>query len=165
MGEPWLLQLVNGFQKIYFGKKAIVNTYFQTETGGIIASPKHNRARSVSPWICRKCITKYIKISNLEKKIKKFVVKSPWPGCMSRLLNKQEWNNYWDKNNNFKMFDLATKKNNSIYIHGRIDDVINIRGHRIGSGELRSVVLKYNNLVECCAIWMTKLKEMFFIYL
>tara|TARA_B100002019_G_C21154516_1_gene539999 strand:- start:541 stop:1002 length:462 start_codon:yes stop_codon:yes gene_type:complete len=50
------------------------------------------------------------------------------------------------------MFDLATKKNNSIYIHGRIDDVINIRGHRIGSGELESVVLKYNNLVECCAI-------------
>ena len=33
-----------------------------------------------------------------------------------------------------------------------IDDVINIRGHRIGSGELESVVLKYNNLVECCAI-------------
>ena len=87
-----------------------------------------------------------------KKNKKEFVVKSPWPGCMSRLLNKQEWNNYWDKNNNFKMFDLATKKNNSIYIHGRIDDVINIRGHRIGSGELESVVLKYNNLVECCAI-------------
>ena len=69
-----------------------------------------------------------------------------------KVIKQTEWNNYWDKNNNFKMFDLATKKNNSIYIHGRIDDVINIRGHRIGSGELESVVLKYNNLVECCAI-------------
>ena len=46
----WLLQLVNGFQKKFnLEKKAIVNTYFQTETGGIIASQNIIRARSNLP--------------------------------------------------------------------------------------------------------------------
>ena len=48
----------------------------------------------------------------------------------------KEWIKYWDKKNNFKLFDFATRKGNNIFIHGRIDDVINIRGHRIGSGEI-----------------------------
>ena len=35
---------------------------------------------------------------------------------------------------------------------GRIDDVINIRGHRIGSSEFESVILSNNNIKEACAI-------------
>ena len=34
------------------------------------------------------------------------------------------------------MFDLATIKNNNIIVHGRLDDVINIRGHRIDLSEV-----------------------------
>ena len=72
-------------------------------------------------------------------KIKKSEIKiiSPWPGMMKKIINgKKEWIKYWDKKNNFKLFDFATRKGNNIFIHGRIDDVINIRGHRIGSGEI-----------------------------
>jgi predicted SAM-dependent methyltransferase len=43
-------------------------------------------------------------------------------------------------------------KNGNIYIHGRTDDVINIRGHRIGSEEIESVVLKIKEISECCAV-------------
>ena len=39
------------------------------------------------------------------------------------------------------MFDLATKKNNNLFVHGRNDDVINIRGHRIGCEEIESIIL------------------------
>ena len=49
------------------------------------------------------------------------------------------------------MFDLASKIKNNIYIHGRIDDVINVRGHRIGSEEIESTVLKikiFQNVVQ-----------------
>ena len=42
------------------------------------------------------------------------------------------------------------KKN--LLIHGRLDDVINIRGHRIGSGEVESILLKSNKIKEVCAI-------------
>ena len=50
------------------------------------------------------------------------------------------------------MFDLATKLTKGIYIHGRVDDVINIRGHRIGSEEIETTLLKNKNIVEIAAI-------------
>ena len=65
----------------------------------------------------------------------------------------KEWNKYWDQNNNFKMFDTASiDEKKIIHIHGRTDDVINIRGHRIGSEEIESALLKINLISECCAI-------------
>tara|TARA_B100001027_G_C16105612_1_gene258104 strand:- start:182 stop:622 length:441 start_codon:yes stop_codon:yes gene_type:complete len=50
------------------------------------------------------------------------------------------------------MYDLGTKINGNIYVHGRTDDVINIRGHRIGSGEVESIILQNKNVKECCAV-------------
>ena len=50
------------------------------------------------------------------------------------------------------MFDLATTNKKNVYIHGRVDDVINIRGHRIGSEEIESTVLQIKEIYECCAI-------------
>ena len=68
---------------------------------------------------------------------------TPWPGCMKRIINgNKEWKKYWDKSSNFRMFDLATINKQNIFVHGRVDDVINIRGHRIGSEEIESIVLK-----------------------
>ena len=43
--------------------------------------------------------------------------------CM--INGKIEWSKYWDKNNNFRLFDLATKKKKNVF-HGRNDDVVNI---------------------------------------
>jgi acetyl-CoA synthetase len=50
------------------------------------------------------------------------------------------------------MFDFATKNNSYIEIHGRTDDVINIRGHRIGSEEIESILLKNKKIIEACAV-------------
>ena len=78
---------------------------------------------------------------------------TPWPGCMKRIINgNKEWKKYWDESNNFRMFDLATINKQNIFIHGRVDDVINIRGHRIGSEEIESTVLKIKEIYECSAI-------------
>ncbi len=61
---------------------------------------------------------------------------------MKNIINgKKEWKKYWSKKGYFRMFDLASIQNANIHIHGRIDDVINIRGHRIGSEEIESTVL------------------------
>ena len=81
------------------------------------------------------------------------MIKTPWPGCMSSILNKKEvWDIYWTKRGFFRMFDLGTIKNKNIYIHGRVDDVINIRGHRIGSEEIESIILSHDKIIECCAV-------------
>ena len=85
---------------------------------------------------------------------------------MKSILNgSKEWKKYWDKSNNFRMFDLATIKNKNIFIHGRVDDVINIRGHRIGSEEIESTVLRIKEIYECCAISIVDDLEGHVIYL
>ena len=43
-------------------------------------------------------------------------------------------------------------KKNNLYIHGRVDDVINVRGKRIGSEEIESIIAKIKNVYECCAV-------------
>jgi len=156
MGEPLAPSVGEWFSKCFSnGKRAIVNTYYQTETGAIICSPKFNETSKFSPHgSAGKPINKYIKLSKLHTSEKREIkVSNLWPGCMTSVLNGfSEWKKYWDKQNNFRLFDLGTIKNNNVLVHGRLDDVINIRGHRIGSEEVESVVLKIKEVVECSAI-------------
>ena len=156
MGEPLAPAVAEWFSDKFLKKDhAIVNTYFQTETGGIICSPKYNQYTSQTPHgSVGQAFAKYIKINKLEKKnVKEIKILFPWPGMMKNVINgKAEWNKYWDKNGYFRLFDLATKKKNNVFIHGRNDDVVNIRGHRIGSEEIESVLLKLKKINECCVI-------------
>ncbi len=159
MGEP-LAPSVGSWYVNFFGKKnnAIVNTFFQTETGGIICSPKFDSTKQKFPHgSVGAPVTSYLKIDKLYKnKKKEFKINNSWPGCMKNILNgKKEWQKYWDKEGTFRLFDLATKVKNNIFIHGRVDDVINIRGHRIGSEEIESVVLKLKDISECCSVAVT----------
>ena len=41
---------------------------------------------------------------------------------------------------------------NELLIYGRNDDVINVKGHRIGTGEIESVVLQIDDIIEVCAV-------------
>ena len=155
MGEP-LAENVGKWYSAAFSlsKKAIINTYFQTETGGIISSPTHvDKTKNVPHGSVGKVSTTSIKMNNLDKNTKEIIIKTPWPGMMKRILNKSsEWKKYWTKENNFKLFDIGTVKSGNLYIHGRVDDVMNIRGHRLGSEELESVVLKNDYIQECSAV-------------
>ena len=169
MGEPLAPAVGEWFSKCFSnGKKAIVNTYYQTETGAIICSPKYNETSIFSPHgSVGKPLNKFIKLSKLYNKNKKEIkVTNLWPGCMTNILNGySEWKKYWDNKNNFRMFDLATINNNNVLIHGRVDDVINIRGHRIGSEEIESTVLKIKEVFECSAISIQDELEGHVIYL
>ena len=169
MGEPLAPSIAKWFAKVFKNKNsAVVNTYFQTETGGIICSPKFNTTQKRAPHgSVGDTINNFIKLNNLEqKKLREIKILTPWPGMMKNIINgKKEWDKYWDEKGNFKLFDLATKKKNNIYIHGRNDDVINIRGHRIGSEEIESIILSINEITECCAITLNDKLEGAKIYL
>jgi len=169
MGEPLAPSVAKWFSNKFLSKKySIVNTYFQTETGGIICSPRYNQKIIQIPLgSVGMPFSKYIKINKLKKKIvKEIKIETPWPGMMKNIINgKSEWNKYWDKKGNFRLFDLATKKNGNIYIHGRNDDVVNIRGHRIGSEEIESTLLKIKKIVECCVVTLDDKLEGSKIYL
>lgn len=160
MGEP-LAKNVGDWYSSFFSlkNKSIINTYYQTETAGIISSPSFNDKKHIIHGSVGKPLTKHLGVKIFDNKniiTNKGHIKitNKWPGCMTGVINGlKEWNKYWDQNNNFNMFDTASiGKNKIIQIHGRTDDVINIRGHRIGSEEIESTLLKINLISECCAI-------------
>ena len=169
MGEPLAPSIAKWFSSKFLKKNiSVVNTYFQTETGGIICSPKYNQNTNQTPHgSVGEPFSKYIKINKLEEKnINEIKIEAPWPGMMKNVINgKLEWNKYWDKNGNFKLFDLATKRKKNIFIHGRNDDVVNIRGHRIGSEEIESTILKIKKITECCVVTLNDKLEGSKLYL
>jgi len=154
MGEPLAASVARWFSKNFIKKCIpIINTYFQTETGGIICSPKFNDKKN-SYGTVGKPVCKLIKININKRKKIELKIKKPWPGLMKDVINgKNEWNKYWDKKGNFNLFDVGSlNKSNNLIIHGRSDDVINIRGKRLGSGEVESELLKLKEISEVCAI-------------
>lgn len=156
MGEPLASAVAKWYSKLFFKKdKSIVNTYFQTETGGIISSPRYNENKKNSYGTVGKLINENIKLNFPTKKNKSFNLEiiSKWPGCMIDIINgSEQWNKYWKKGR-FQLFDIGKLNNeNRLVVNGRLDDVINIRGHRIGSEEIESVILKINHIAESSAI-------------
>ena len=156
MGEPLAPEVGKWFVET-FGKKnqAIVNTYFQTETGGIISSHSYNQKINNKFYgSVGYPFSKFVKFEKiLNKQKKELKLSYPWPGQMKRILNGyDQWIKYFDKKNQFKLFDLATINQKNIFVHGRTDDVINIRGHRIGSEEIESTLLQLKNVIEVAAI-------------
>jgi len=169
MGEHIAPSVAEWFAKNFTKiNKPIINAYYQTENGAIISSPTYKQKTSQVPHgSAGQLASKHLKINKLYKNKKtEMKILTPWPGCMKSILNgNKEWKKYWDKSNHFRMFDLATIKNNNIFIHGRTDDVINIRGHRIGSEEIESIVLRIKEIYECCAISIANDLEGHVIYL
>ncbi len=160
MGEPLAPSVGNWYVNFYKIKKPIVNTYFQTETGAIITAPEHDSLLRTNP---HGTVGKPLKIFgiNLKKKVRENIgeitLKNSWPGCMINVINgRKVWNKYWTKEGHFKLFDLGSfDKFKNLNIHGRNDDVINVRGHRIGSEEIESIVLKINEISEVSAVAIT----------
>ncbi len=157
MGEPLSPKIAKWFRNIFKKKLNIVNTYFQTETSGIIYSTKYNDdKKNYEDGSCGKGVNKYIKILKPQNHIDKFELKLEyvWPGCLSGILNSDnQYQRYWDVNGKFCLFDIGSfSKKKNLFVHGRADDVLNIRGHRLGSGEVESVVIKLENIKEVCAV-------------
>lgn len=152
MGEHLASDIANWYSK-YFNLqyKAVVNTYFQTETGGVIISPKYSQNKKEAPdGSVGSPACEFIIHNKLNRKNKKEIkILSPFPGLMKSILShKKESQKYFDSNNNFRMFDVATINIKNIYIHGRNDDVINVRGHRIGCEEIEKVVMEIDDVIE-----------------
>jgi len=156
MGEPLAYSVGKWFANFFNLKnKSIINTYFQTETGGIICSASYkDSSTKYDHGSCGSPLTKFLGFYLDEKIIPaEFKIRHLWPGCMNSVINsKKIYQSYWDKDSNFKLFDTGNISKKGIIVHGRVDDVINIRGHRIGSGEVEAILLKLPFIKECCAV-------------
>ncbi len=131
--------------------KFVVNTYFQTETGGILVAPLETNGESTDhSTVGRSDFPVRIDVCELDKSLS---VPDPWPGCFSMVTCDRK-PRYWDQKRGYLLHDLGHQDQSLfLYVDGRIDDVINISGHRVSTGEIESTTLSIDERIyEAAAV-------------
>ncbi|WP_440683427.1 acetate--CoA ligase [Cysteiniphilum halobium] len=145
---------------------AIVDTWWQTETGGIMISPdfshKQKPGSAMTPFwgvelaILDKTSGKEV-IGALEAHdYGALVIKTPWPGMMRSLWGDHDryMQSYFDvyPGYYFPGDGAYRDQDNHYWISGRLDDVISIAGHRIGTAEVESVIDSHPAVAETAVV-------------
>jgi len=158
--ETWMWY----YKNIGKEKCPIVDTWWQTETGGILITPlpgamtlKPSSANrpffGIEPAVLREDGTE---ASTNEGGY--LVIKKPWPGLMRTVYGDHQRfiDTYWKRFPGvYFAGDGARKDQDGDYwLMGRIDDVINISGHRIGTAEVESALVSHAKVAESAVVPM-----------
>ena len=163
VGEPinprawlWYHEVIGG------GRCPIVDTWWQTETGAIMISPlpgltttKPGSATIPFPGIEAKIYSE--SGEEIEEGAGILVLTRPWPS-MARTLYKERdrfVETYWDRfgRDTYLVGDAARRdEDGCFWIVGRIDDVINVSGHRLSTMEVESTLVANPKVAEAAAI-------------
>ena len=163
VGEPinprawlWYHQNIGG------GRCPVVDTWWQTETGGIMISPlpgltttKPGSATVPLPGIAAAI---YDSDGNeIEEGGGTLVLTRPWPGMARTLYKERERfiETYWERygRDTYLVGDAARRDEDGYFwIVGRIDDVINVSGHRLSTMEVESAIVSHPKVAEAAVI-------------
>jgi acetyl-CoA synthetase len=144
------------------GQCRIVDTWWQTETGGILISPLPGATAlkpgsSVQPFLgIQPAIVD--DQGNLLKgeAAGKLVITHPWPGQMRTIFGNHERfikAYFTDFPGKYNTGDGAERdKDGAYWITGRVDDIIKIAGHRIGSAEVESALVLHPHVAEAAVV-------------
>lgn len=167
VGEPidpaaweWYYQVIGG------GKCPIVDTWWQTETGGHMIAPlpgatpiKPGCATLPLPGIVAEIIDEEGNKKEVGEKGLLCITK-PWPSMIRTI---------WGDDDRFVKSYFATAKKNGVPVYlagdaaiydedgyititGRIDDVLNVSGHRLGTAEVESAIKKCDKVAEVAVV-------------
>lgn len=149
-------------EKIGGERCPIVDTWWQTETGGIMMSPLPG-ATATKPGSCTKPlpgIFPAIVDESLQPVGKNqggmLCISKPWPGMLRGIWGDDDrfFDVYWKTvPGNYLTGDNARLDDDGYYwIMGRIDDVINVSGHRLSTIEVESAMQSHEAVAECAAV-------------
>jgi len=141
-------------------KCPIVDTWWQTETGGMMLSPLPGlETISLKPGSATRPIPgtdiAVVDENGHETASGKkgyLVIRNPWPGMLMTLWGDDEKyrNVYWSKyKNTYYPGDYAIKDSDGYFwLLGRADDILKVAGHRIGTAEIESALVSHIDVVE-----------------
>ncbi len=149
-------------EKIGNEKCPIVDTWWQTETGGIMMSPLPG-AIDTKPGSCTKPLPGILPeiVGEDGKPVDAgqggwLVITHPWPGMLRGIWGDDEryQDQYWSKvPGNYLAGDNARcDKDGYYWIMGRIDDVLNVSGHRLSTIEIESALVSHPSVAEAAAV-------------
>jgi acetyl-CoA synthetase len=141
----------------------IVDTWWQTETGQIMISPvprqtetKPGSATQALPGVVADVVDEATGESVGEGQ-GLLVLKRPWPAMLRTLYGDDERyvKTYWSRfgPETYVVGDAAIRdKDGYLWIVGRIDDVINVSGHRLSTAEVESVIMAHGMVAEAAVV-------------
>ena len=142
----------------------IVDTWWQTETGAAMISPlpgviptKPGSCTQPLPGIMMDIVDDIGNTVNQPNKGGYLVIKKPWPSMLRTIWgdNDRYIETYWEKFNNkfYVAGDSANQDEDKFFwIMGRIDDVLNVSGHRLGTMEIESALVAHPNVAEAAVV-------------
>jgi acetyl-CoA synthetase len=147
------------------GKKRcpIVDTWWQTETGGMLISPiagitetKPSYATLPLPGVQPILVDAEGRELTTPEAEGMLCLKFPWPSILRTTWGDHErcrQNYFATFKNLYFTGDGARREANGYYrIIGRVDDVINVSGHRIGTAEVEDAINNHDNIVESAVV-------------
>lgn len=164
VGEPINEEAWNWYNKNIGKEKCpIVDTWWQTETGGIMISPlagitktKPSFATLPLPGVQPILVDEKgveIKGNNVEGNL---CIKFPWPSMIRTTYGDHDRckQTYFSTYENLYFTGDGCKRDENGYyrITGRVDDVINVSGHRIGTAEVESAINTHADVVESAVV-------------
>jgi acetyl-CoA synthetase len=140
----------------------IVDTWWQTETGAIMITPipgatptKPGSGTKPFPGIDADIMTREgTSVGPHEGGY--LVIKGPWPSMLRTIWGDDERyrQQYWSQIDRiyFAGDGARRDKDGYFWIMGRIDDVINVSGHRLGTAEIESALVSHNAVAEAAVV-------------
>jgi acetyl-CoA synthetase len=141
----------------------IVDTWWQTETGQIMISPlpgltdtKPGSATFPLPGVVADVVDESTGES-VQQGQGLLVLKRPWPGMLRTLYgdDARYVETYWSRfgPETYLVGDAAIRdKDGYLWIVGRIDDVINVSGHRLSTAEVESAIVAHDKVAEAAVV-------------
>ena len=156
--EAWLWY----YNVIGKSKLPIVDTWWQTETGGILISPLPG-ATKLKPGSATKPLfgIEPLLVDNEGNELKgatsgNLCIKSSWPGQMRGVYGDPErfYNTYFTTYKGYYFTGDGCRRDEDGYywITGRVDDVINVSGHRLGTAEIESALVLHKDVAESAVV-------------
>ena len=162
VGEPINPEAWMWYHEHIGGKRCpIVDTWWQTETGGIMITPlpgvtktKPGSATVAFPGIDAELVDgsgKPVKVGGGF-----LVIRSPWPGMLRTIYgdDRRYRKEYWSRFPGLYFTGDGAKRDEDGYfwILGRVDDVLNVAGHRIGTMEVESALVAHPSVAEAAVV-------------
>ena len=144
------------------GRCPIVDTWWQTETGAIMITPlpgatptKPGSATKPFPGVEADVMTRDGK--SVEANLGGYlVIKRPWPSMLRTIWGDDDRykQQYWSQIEGIYFAGDGARRDEDGYfwIMGRIDDVINVSGHRLGTAEIESALVSHEAVAEAAVV-------------
>jgi acetyl-CoA synthetase len=162
VGEPINPEAWMWYRHVIGGDRTpVVDTWWQTETGGIMVSPlpgvttlKPGSATRPLPGIEAKVVDE--KGNEVSRGGGYAVLTRPWPGMLRGIWGDDERyrETYWSRfpGRYFTGDGAQIDEDGYLWFMGRVDDVINVAGHRISTAEIESVLVSHEAVAEAAVV-------------